>query len=90
MKTKLLHTAFSIMIAHRVFAAGPSDPRAITPLPPPSLALAPGPHSWARVRTWQGIPGIERAPAAPGQKSPPRGANVDRCKGYAEGFEHYG
>jgi len=63
MKTKLLYTAFSIMIAPRVCAAGPSDSRAITPLPPPSVDLAPGPRSWARVRTWQGIPGIERAPA---------------------------
>ena len=43
-------------------AAETNDPRPITVLTPPSLDLAPGPHYWPRMRTWQGIPGIERAP----------------------------
>ncbi len=46
--------------ASAIFAAG--DPRAITTETPPWLELQPGPHYWPRVRTWQGIPSLERAP----------------------------
>jgi hypothetical protein len=40
----------------------PPEHLKITALTPPYLELMPGPHYWARMRTWQGIPGITVAP----------------------------
>jgi len=43
-------------------AGAPVDTRGITALTPPYLETNPGPTYWPRVRMWQGVPGIERAP----------------------------
>src|SRR4051812_1972398 len=51
-----------ISVAACAAQTAPADPRAITHQTPPWLELQPGPHYWPRVRTWQGIPSIERAP----------------------------
>jgi hypothetical protein len=42
-------------------AAG-ADPREITTTTPPVIDVQPGPAYWPRVRMWQGIPSLERAP----------------------------
>ena len=42
-------------------AETPAVTLGITALTPPYLELQPGPHYWARVRIWQGIPSITRA-----------------------------
>lgn len=62
MKRNILSAALILAVAVVANAADSNDPRSITTVTPPSLELAPGPHYWPRVRTWQGIPGIERAP----------------------------
>ncbi|MBP6865451.1 MAG: exo-alpha-sialidase [Candidatus Didemnitutus sp.] len=41
---------------------GPDGTFGITTLTPPWIDVKPGPAYWARMRLWQGIPSIERAP----------------------------
>lgn len=49
--------------AHNLLAAGvPEQTFGIETLTPPRLDTAPGPGYWPRLRLWQGIPSIERAP----------------------------
>jgi len=51
--------ALALACATQLVAAPSEQPSlGITALTPPYLELMPGPHYWARVRIWQGIPGI--------------------------------
>ncbi len=58
----ILLSAVALVPLAATIATAASDPRAITTETPPWLETQPGPHYWPRVRTWQGIPSIERAP----------------------------
>jgi hypothetical protein len=61
---------FFLRSALILIAAGPATragdtatvPFGITTLTPPRIDLNPGPAYWARMRLWQGIPSVERAP----------------------------
>ena len=64
MRLGVVLTAFlTIALANEERAlAAPPDTYGVTPMTPPTLKLTPGPRYGARVRMWQGIPSIERAP----------------------------
>lgn len=61
------HPLFALVCLPLLFHCASSqaqqaEPLKINALTPPYLELMPGPHYWARVRIWQGIPGITIAP----------------------------